>query len=209
MHPKILSAKWKRWVKIFLLFSLLHDTELWYTISEIQEICLFDAPLNILISLRHLWYISWLLVHMIASSNGNIFRVTGPLCGEFASHRWIPLPKASDAGLWCFLWSMPWINGWVNNRDADDLRRHRAHYVCNVMVPLSTLRFHWNIHCGPTLAYHLSVIIAKVWVVCYVQVPKLRICNNLYHLYIPIFYMDWCTISYYYLIFICLNLHLN
>ena len=27
---------------------------------------------------------------MITSSNGNIFRVTGHLCGEFAGHRWIP-----------------------------------------------------------------------------------------------------------------------
>ena len=27
-----------------------------------------------------------------------------------------------------------WINGWVNNRDAGDLRRHRAHYVVIAMV---------------------------------------------------------------------------
>ena len=36
-----------------------------------------------------------------------------------------------------FLWSVPWINGWVNNRD--DLRRHRAHYDVTVMF-FSTLR---------------------------------------------------------------------
>ena len=36
-----------------------------------------------------------------------IFRVTGPLCGEFPGHQWIPLTKASDAELWCFLWSAP------------------------------------------------------------------------------------------------------
>ena len=29
-------------------------------------------------------------------SNGNIFRVTGPLWGESTGHRWIPLTKASD-----------------------------------------------------------------------------------------------------------------
>ena len=45
--------------------------------------------------------------HMMTSSNGNIFRDTGPLCGEFTGHRWIPLTKASDAELWCFLWSVP------------------------------------------------------------------------------------------------------
>ena len=26
-----------------------------------------------------------------------------------------------------------WINGWVNNREAGDLRRHRAHYHVSVM----------------------------------------------------------------------------
>ena len=29
-------------------------------------------------------------VFMMTSSNGNIFRVTGHLCGEFTGHRWIP-----------------------------------------------------------------------------------------------------------------------
>ena len=42
------------------------------------------------------------------TSNGNIFRVTGPLYREFTGHRWIPLTKASDSELWCFLCS-PWI----------------------------------------------------------------------------------------------------
>ena len=38
-------------------------------------------------------------INMMTSSNGNIFRVTGPLCGEFTGRRWIPLTKASDAEL--------------------------------------------------------------------------------------------------------------
>ena len=33
----------------------------------------------------------------MTSSNGNIFRVTGHLCGEFTGPRWIPRTKASDA----------------------------------------------------------------------------------------------------------------
>ena len=64
---------------------------------------------------------------MMTSSNGNIFRVTGPLCGEFTGQRWIPLTEASDAEHWCFLWS-----GWSNNREAGDLRRHHA--FCDVIV---------------------------------------------------------------------------
>ena len=42
---------------------------------------------------------------MMTSSNGNIFRVTDHLCGEFTGPRWIPRTKASEAELWCFLWS--------------------------------------------------------------------------------------------------------
>ena len=54
---------------------------------------------------------------MMTSSNENIFRVTGLLCGEFTGHRWIPHAKASDEGVWCFLWFAPRINGCVNNHD--------------------------------------------------------------------------------------------
>ena len=63
----------------------------------------------------------------------NIFLITGPLCGEFTDHQWIRLTKASDTELWCFLWSAPWINGWVNNHEAGDLGRHRPHYDVFVM----------------------------------------------------------------------------
>ena len=33
-------------------------------------------------------------VPMMTSSNGNIFRVTGRLCGEFTCHRWIPTQRS-------------------------------------------------------------------------------------------------------------------
>ena len=46
-------------------------------------------------------------VPMMTSWNGNIFRVTGHLCGELTGPRWIPRTKASDAELWCYLWSAP------------------------------------------------------------------------------------------------------
>ena len=68
---------------------------------------------------------------MMTSSNGNIFRVTGHLCGEFTGPRWIPRTKASDAELWCFLWWGPnkrlskqsW--GWRFETLSPSLWRHR------------------------------------------------------------------------------------
>ena len=47
------------------------------------------------------------LYSIMTSSNGNISRVTSTLWGEYTVHRWIPLIKASDADLWCLLWSAP------------------------------------------------------------------------------------------------------
>ena len=70
----------------------------------------------------------------VTTSRGNIFRVTGPLCGESTGHRWMPLTKASDADLLVFYLICAWTNSWANNRDAGDLRRHRAHRVVTVMA---------------------------------------------------------------------------
>ena len=47
----------------------------------------------------------WFMHSMMTSSIGNIFCVTALLCGEFTCPRWIIRTKASDAELWCFLWS--------------------------------------------------------------------------------------------------------
>ena len=60
---------------------------------------------------------------MMTSSNGNIVRVSGHLCGEFTGPRGV---------LMCSL-MRAWINGWVNIREAGDLRPHRAHYDVTVM----------------------------------------------------------------------------
>ena len=65
---------------------------------------------------------------MMTSSNGNIFRVTGPLWGEFTGHRWIPLtrPVTRSFGV---LFDLH-LN---NSRDAGDMRRHCAHYDVTIM----------------------------------------------------------------------------
>ena len=70
---------------------------------------------------------------MMTSWNGTIFLVTGHLCGEFTGPRLIPRTKASDAELWFFSLICVWINGWVNNHKAGDLRRYCAHYDVIVM----------------------------------------------------------------------------
>ena len=74
--------------------------------------------------------------HMMTSSNGNIFRVTGHLCREFTGQRWIPLTKASWRGALTFPLICVWINDWISNGEAGDFRRHRAHYGIIVLTSL-------------------------------------------------------------------------
>ena len=116
---------------------------------------------------------------MMTSSNGNIFRVTGHLCGEFTGH------KGQWRGALMFSLICVWINGWVNNREAGDFRRYHAH--CDVqltnaqchMVPISTLwyRASWTIQLqctfetiqeGITVSYHSTHHHGhtNVWYVC-------------------------------------------
>ena len=77
------------------------------------------------------------IFEMMTSSNGDIFRVTGPFSGESTGHRWIPLTNASDAEFWCLLWCAPEQTAEQNNRDTGDLRRHRVHYDVNIMIVIS------------------------------------------------------------------------
>ena len=69
---------------------------------------------------------------VMTSSNGNISRVPGNLCGEFIGHRWIP-PQRPVTRNFDFL-ICAWINGWVTNREAGDLRRQLAHYGVTLML---------------------------------------------------------------------------
>ena len=66
------------------------------------------------------------MITMMTSSNGNIFRVTGILwihrSPENSPH------KGQWRGALMLSLICAWINGWVNNNEAGDLRRHRAHY---------------------------------------------------------------------------------
>ena len=69
----------------------------------------------------------------MTSSNGNIFRVTGHLCGKFIGPRWILRTKGQWRGALIFSLICVWLNGWVNNHEVGDLRRYRAHYDVTAM----------------------------------------------------------------------------
>ena len=57
----------------------------------------------------------------------DLCEVNSPVTGEFPAH------KGQWRGALMFPLICDWINGWVNNRDAGDLRPHRAHYDVTLM----------------------------------------------------------------------------
>ena len=63
---------------------------------------------------------------MMTSPNGNVSAITAFCAGN-------SLIKASDAELWCFFFICAWINGWINDGGADDLKCHHTHYDVIVM----------------------------------------------------------------------------
>ena len=64
---------------------------------------------------------------MITVSNGNIFRETCHLCGEFTGPGEFPAQRQVTQSFGV-LFDLRQKNDWVNNGAAGDLRRHRTHY---------------------------------------------------------------------------------
>ena len=82
-----------------------------------------------------------------------------PVTGEFPAQR---------AVTWSFdvSFDRTWINGWVINGEAGDLRRHRTHYDVTVMV--SPIILHRSFSMGynnqplPTLPWWISLNIIQI-----------------------------------------------
>ena len=96
-----------------------------YTLSLINTDMFLMALLSILIWRCHQMKTFSALRALCAGNS--------PLTGEFPSQR--PVTRSFDVSLIC-----AWINGWVNNREAGDLRRHRAHCDVTVMIRVSQVR---------------------------------------------------------------------
>ena len=94
----------------------------WWEWIEIAETILWPPNAS---SNPHLFYF------VMTSSNGSISALlaicpgNSPASGEFPH-------KGEWRGALMFFFICAWVNGWVNNGEAGDLRRHHAH--CDVIV---------------------------------------------------------------------------
>ena len=81
------------------------------------------------------WYNSPDIMFMMTSSNGNIYRVTGPLWGGVHRSAVVSPHKGQWRGALMFSLIWAWTNGWTNNRDAGDLRRSEYQLAPLVLKP--------------------------------------------------------------------------
>ena len=88
--------------------------------------------------------------YMMTSSNGKIVRFIGHLCREFTGDRWTPSTKASDAELWCFLWSeCSYITVFIHN-SATNYKRNESRTngtsrnVYSLFLHTFILSYSWN-----------------------------------------------------------------
>ena len=99
-----------RFTESILAFDCWNQVRPWCLTASHRGVYHINCGVGILyMVIRHWpnsdWHMAliWIWYDMLSySSNGNILRVTGHLCGDS------PAPdesKASDAELWCFLWS--------------------------------------------------------------------------------------------------------
>ena len=77
----------------------------------------------------------------MTSSNGNIYAFLTTCEGNSPVN---PSHKGQPRGAMVFSLICVWIKGWVNNREAGDLRRYRAHYDVIVMPNTETQMSFWR-----------------------------------------------------------------
>ena len=112
----ILCKFWPPWAEEYCLFSTASSsldvdvTSLHRTMLHTNDSCLTQ------------------LLAIMMSSNGNIFHVTGHSSLAFVRGIHLSLVNSPHKGQWrrALMFSLicAWINGWVNNREAGDLRSH-------------------------------------------------------------------------------------
>ena len=117
-----------------------HSNSLWWSESVILGFYYKQKISHLRSRYHEVWYNMNDIAHgtaiMMTSSNGNIFCVTGHLCGEFPATGAFPAQRLEWRGALMFSLICVWINGWENNRKAGDLRRYRAHYDVIVMMTM-------------------------------------------------------------------------
>ena len=126
LQMRFLSLSWEKktisWIGTWLMFFPEVDISQKPAVLQVMALCqTSDKALSE----------SMMIDFHYDSSTRNILRVTGPLWGKSTGDS---PHKGQWRGALVFSLIYTWANGWVNNRDVGDLRRHRTHYDVPVIM---------------------------------------------------------------------------
>ena len=126
LNKRLRKQSWGWWFETPSRSSWRHSNDIWPS-TELFFFQKIAANNNKTMRCLFCWpfVMGWFPVE--TSSNGNVLRVTGHLCGEFTGIRGNSPHKGQWRGDLMFSLICTRINCWVNNVGAGDLRRHRAH----------------------------------------------------------------------------------
>ena len=147
----VLISKMKEiWEKYYFICNdQMHNHTKFHACAPKCQIFSHIAWINRLLTLRdrsQFWYERQTISLILTSSNGTFSMLlaicvgNAPVTGEFPTQR--PVTRSFDISL-----ISAWTNGWANNRDAGDLRRHRPHYDVTVICrhgPLLLIRIYFH-----------------------------------------------------------------
>ena len=115
--------------------QILSDESLSYSLKHIST---GEHSLHISWRCTHLLHLYFLFSwwrHQIETCSASLAFVRGIHRWLRANHRSPMKSPYTDQWRGAFMFSLicPWTNGWVNNQDAGELKRHRSHYDVTVM----------------------------------------------------------------------------
>ena len=143
---------------------------------------------------------------MMTSSNGNIFRITGPLCGEFTGLRWIPLPAQRPVtrsfDVFFDLCPIKQLSkhsrGWWFETLSGPLWRH-----CNGIINSNSLRhiyilswMSWQCLLKFTVTH--CTILSKLWLISFLFITDLHgtFLEILHQIYKYSFILSCCVLTF-------------
>ena len=142
---------------------------------------------NDLCPMAHLWWVvMWVQVLICVQEWNSVVSGWRHQMETFSALLAMCAGNSPHKGQWCgalmFSLICVWINGWVNNREAGDLRRYRAHYDVIVMMSFPNRNdWSWWRHLGRRALSALLQVIRDYFVFTPSQWEATLQCNVVAH----------------------------
>ena len=149
------------------------------------------------------------MLKMMTSSNGNILSRYWPFVRGIHRSPVNSSHKGQRRGALMFSLICVWINCWVNNREAGDLRRHRGHYGVTAMtIPISAAAILMSVDVCHLIHSGTTKTLCSNWYKPTSIGTLIHICVYMYLInYLHLYLLQWMLVYFFALWHLCLIEH--